>query len=85
MKNKKKRRRKTRKKRKGAGIKVYPGCMKFKNIIKRLEKENEELRKKFYVGSKRPLGGDGWGRRGLLEIRTGSAASVLHKIYSDRH
>ena len=46
MKNKKKRRRKTRKKRKGAGIKVYPGCMKFKNIIKRLEKENEELRKK---------------------------------------
>ena len=35
MKNKKKRRRKTRKKRKGAGIKVYPGCMKFKNIIRK--------------------------------------------------
>ena len=54
MKNKN-RRRKTRKKRKGAGIKVYPGCMKFKNIIKRLEKENEELRKKVLRGEQTPV------------------------------
>ena len=51
MKNKN-RRRKTRKKRKGAGMKVYPGCEKFKNTIKRLKEEN--LRLKREVSRARP-------------------------------
>ena len=51
MKNKN-RRRKTRKKRKGAGIKIYPGCVKFKNTIKRLKEEN--LRLKREVSRARP-------------------------------